>query len=280
MKNIKNDIFNTNMSYDEIIKKYNFNTINTFSEIKTLNNICYFNNSVNKVNTYIHKKVLNYKEDYFLQLNIKCRKFIQLQKGKKLNTNYVYKIVGINKNIFTIVNELENKFYDVDIKTIRENFKYTYCSTIDSIQGKSISDKITIFDWDLGYMSRRKIWTAITRARNLNDITFFINSENTINSFKESKYKQYFRFKVESYKIQDKNKNRSWEIKEYVNEEWISEQFEKSSQCPLCFKSYELFINDNNNVISDLTVDRIDNNLPHIKTNCRLLCHHCNISKK
>ncbi len=129
-------------------------------------------------------------------------------------------------------------------------------------------------------MSRRKFWTAITRARNLNDITFFINSENTINSFKESKYKQYIRFKVENYKTQDKNKNRYWESKDYINEEWISEQFEKSSQCPLCFKSYELFINDNNNVISDLTVDRIDNNLPHIKTNCRLTCHHCNISKK
>ena len=89
----------------------------------------------------------------------------------------MYKIVGINKNIFTIVNELENKFYDVDIKTIRDSFKYTYCSTIDSIQGKSISDKITIFDWNLGYMSRRKVWTAITRARNLNDIIFFIKMD-------------------------------------------------------------------------------------------------------
>ena len=54
----------------------------------------------------------------------------------------------------------------------------------------------------------------------------------------------------------------------------------KSSQCALCFKSFELHINENNEVISDLTVDRINNNLPHIKSNCRLACLHCNCSKR
>ena len=83
-----------------------------------------------------------------------------------------------------LLNELENKSYNVSNSIIKENFKYVYCSTIDSIQGKTINDKITIFDTLLGYMSKRKFYTAITRATHLNNITIFISSQNIINNFR------------------------------------------------------------------------------------------------
>ena len=122
MVQLKMDIFDNNLPYNEIIKKYKFNIIHDLSELKTLNNICYFNNTVDKVNNYIHKNILNYKEDYFIGLNIKCRVHTNLSKGEKLQTNYIYKITNINKNIFTILNELENKYFNVDIKIIKQNF--------------------------------------------------------------------------------------------------------------------------------------------------------------
>ena len=39
MKNLKSDIFENNLSYMEIIKKYNFNTIDNIKDLTTLNNI-------------------------------------------------------------------------------------------------------------------------------------------------------------------------------------------------------------------------------------------------
>jgi hypothetical protein len=280
MKKLKSDIFDNNLSFMEIIKKYNFNTIDHIKDLTTLNNICYFNLTCNNINSYVHKNVLNYKEDYFVGLNLKCRKHTQLKKGDKLQTNYIYKITEIYKNHMIIKNELENKSYNVSNSIIKENFKYVYCSTIDSIQGKTIDDKITIMDSLLGYMSKRKFYTALTRATNLNNITFFVSPQNVINNFRENRFRQYFRLKVNNYKLQDKNKNRVWEEKDFITESWIGETFLKSSQCSLCFKSFELSINQNNDVISDLTVDRIDNNLPHIKSNCRLACNFCNCSKR
>ena len=38
-------------------------------------------------------------------------------------------------------------------------------------------------------------------------------------------------------------------------------------------------IDDDNNIISNISVDRIDNKLSHIKNNCRLMCVSCNCSK-
>ncbi len=53
-----------------------------------------------------------------------------------------------------------------------------------------------------------------------------------------------------------------------------------NNKCSYCLKDLELFIDNDNNVKSDLTIDRIDNKLAHIKTNCKLSCLICNVSKK
>ena len=95
MKNLKADIFDNNLSFMEIIKKYNFNTIDNIKDLTTLNNICYFNMTCNNVNSYVHKNILKSEEDYFVGLNLKCRKQTTLKKGEKLNTNYIYKITEI-----------------------------------------------------------------------------------------------------------------------------------------------------------------------------------------
>ena len=35
-----------------------------------------------------------------------------------------------------------------------------------------------------------------------------------------------------------------------------------------------------NTVKSNLTIDRIDNKIAHIKSNCKICCFMCNVSKK
>jgi hypothetical protein len=279
-KGIKTDIFENNLSVDELVKKYQFKTISKMGDLKTVNNICYFNSTCEKVNKYTHYKILGHKEEFFIGMNIKCKKYTVLKNKQKLNTNYIYKVLKIEKDNFTIINEIDNITLIVPISVINSHFKYPYSCTIDSIQGKSISTDLTIFDADLSYMSRRRLYTAITRARSLDKVTFFINSDDKRNQFKDFRITQYFKFKIENYKNQYKLKNREYKEEEYISHSWFIEKFEKNNYCKFCNNTFNLYLNDENNVSSDITADRINNDLPHTKNNCFLSCYICNCSRK
>ena len=80
---------------------------------------------------------------------------------------------------------------------------------------------------------------------------------------------------------QDKKCFRDYNINDYVNTEWIYEQLDKqNNKCLICFIPLEAFLNENNIVKSNITIDRIDNKISHIKNNCQILCNMCNCSKK
>ena len=64
-------------------------------------------------------------------------------------------------------------------------------------------------------------------------------------------------------------------INDYIDKEWIDRQ---DFKCYICNTLFDFDIEDGK-VISDMTVDRIDNFKIHSKNNCRLCCLHCNVSK-
>jgi hypothetical protein len=84
--------------------------------------------------------------------------------------------------------------------------------------------------------------------------------------------------KVMNYRKQDEKASREI-TKDYINSDWIAEQYEKNKICSICFNNMSINIDDYNNINSNISVDRIDNKLSHIKNNCRLMCVSCNCSK-
>ena len=125
------------------------------------------------------------------------------------------------------------------------------------------------------------MWVALTRCRNLSDLTVFIHSDEEVKRFLESKIKQYYSFKVENYKIQDINANQTWVDAEYIDTKFIMDQVKLyNMKCSYCLKDIQVFINEEGNVFSDLTIDRKDNKIAHIRLNCKLCSLTCNISKK
>jgi len=282
MRDLKIDILEGKLSVEEICKKYNIATINKISNVKTLKNICYFNFRCNIVNKNIHFGVLNKKTEFEVGNEIICRAY-QKYKNITLNTNYTYKIMKIDKAYTTIKDENENESYIIPNGIINTYFKLPYALTCDSVQGLSFdeNEKITIFDSNTPYVDRKYLYTAITRARNLKDIQIFIHSENENKNLMESKFKLYFRLKAQNYKNQDKKANRPInETIEYVNEEWISTKLDEcKGVCPQCKKFMELYLDGNSEVVSNITVDRTNSNLPHYKNNCVLMCGSCNKSK-
>lgn len=58
MKLLKHDILKTNISIEEICKKYNLKTEKDYYNIKSNKNICYFKRRAEKINKMIHKEKL------------------------------------------------------------------------------------------------------------------------------------------------------------------------------------------------------------------------------
>ena len=88
------------------------------------------------------------------------------------NVNYEYTIIDISETSLTLKDCSIDESYILPIKLIEDNFIHGYCRTCHSYQGSSIDDKLTIFDWDFYFVNRKWIYTAITRATNLNNVYF------------------------------------------------------------------------------------------------------------
>ena len=55
---------------------------------------------------------------------------------------------------------------------------------------------------------------------------------------------------------------RHYNLNDYVNTEWIYEQLDKqNNKCLICFIPLEAFLNKNNIVKSNITIDRVDNKI-------------------
>jgi hypothetical protein len=272
------------MTVNEIVSKHKLNIITSKDDVKTLRNIGYFNFRCNVINNHINRNILKNKETYKEGDIIVCRKY-ERSKDLLLNTNYEYKIISLKDKAkqATIKDEVDDIEYKINVGMLQTHFKLNYCLTCDSVQGLSFGEdeKITIFDSNLPYTDRKYLWTAITRCRKLDNVNIYLHDDEEVSRFKDSKISQYFRFKVENYKMQDRKANREIINEDYINENWLFNQIEQyGTYCKFCNKNMTLYIDQENNIISNITVDRIDNKLSHVKSNCQLCCHHCNISKK
>lgn len=287
---LKHDIFNSNIPIIEIFKKHGFNMLYKMDEVKTNNNICYFNTRAEFVNKHIHKQVVKPTKtiaidgvQYWAGLELVCHKHFKDNRcGVRLFVNYIYKILSIGEKFFVIKDEVEDEKITLDIKLL-DHFKLPYAGTCHSYQGLSIEEKTTIFDVNTPYVDRFFIWTAITRATDLDNVNIFVHSDTEVDNMARSKRKQYWEHKVENYKKQDQNAGRAFEKDKFIDADWIKEAYSKLpvKACSCCRTPYETVIEQGTGTVtSNLTVDRIDNDLAHLKTNCQLLCKTCNSTNK
>lgn len=280
-KLLKHDILKTNLSIEDICKKHSIKTINKIEDITTKRNICYFNFRCLEVNEHIHKNILKNTEKYFKGLEIICRKY-EKTKEYVLNTNYTYKIKSMKPKI-VIVDEVDQKEYTIPQRMLYSHFKLPYSLTCDSVQGLSFGEqeKITILDSNIPYTDRKYFYTSITRSRKVENVTIFIHPEAEQKRFSKSRVLQYFRFKVENYKQQDFKAKREYKQNEFITAEQIDDLLTRqNNKCLYCNCHFDIDIDINSNVVSNITVDRINNKFAHTKSNSVLACVACNCSRK
>lgn len=283
IKDMYDYIFETNKDKIDIVdlcQKFNIKTISNINKVNTINNLAYFNFRCDSISDFIHYNILKSNTKFYEGLKIVCRKYHKAR-GITLNTNYTYKIKQLKKGCAVIEDETQNMTYTIDYGLLNTHFIFPYCRTIDSSQGTSISENFTIFDLNLHYVTKEHIWVAITRARSLKNLQIFIHGKKEVERFKNARITQYYQMKIDNYKTQDKKAKRDFQDDNYIDVDFINKQMTKNNnKCSLCLKDIQIFVDNNNNVISDLTIDRIRNNEPHIKSNCQLCCLSCNVSKK
>jgi hypothetical protein len=237
------------------------------------------------VNKYVHNHLVKNKNGikingntYYTGLEIVCKKH-NTTKGR-LFVNYTYRIKNIDNNKFTIQDEIEKNEFTFPIDKIRTHFKLPYANTCYSVQGMTVNNNVCIFDCNTPHVDRNYIWTAITRCNALNNIHIFVHSDEEVQRLEQSKINQYLRLKIEHYKEQDKTANRKFKDDDYIDVETINKLLDEYEyKCPNCMQPFETQIDDGY-VKSNITVQRNNNELPHVKNNCSLLCCHCNCSLK
>ena len=277
-KNIMNDIFVQKLGIKEISEKYSIKTETKLSNITTQKNLAYFNQRCKNVSEHIHTKVLKHKQKYIPNVELICKKYYR-KKDVVAYLNYSYKFKKIQGENAVIYDDIDDEYITIPKQVLDENFILPYCITIDACQGMTIDEEITIFD--LQKVDVYRLWVALTRSSKLSNITVFLENETSVDFHKNNIKKRYFEDKITNYKEQDKKAKREYKEDEFITEKWIQQQFEEHDGliCKYCKQEMKLEVNEFNKVVSDVTVDRIDSKLPHIKSNCTMSCLSCNIRK-
>ena len=117
---------------------------------------------------------------------------------------------------------------------ILKHFKLPSCLTCHSVQGLSIDDKVTLFDCNTPCVDRFSVWTAITRVRDLENITYFEHSNDEVEALEESKLKQYLKLKIDGYKRQDMDAKRQINKDKCIDLSWLCEQVRNNNNCSPC----------------------------------------------
>ena len=184
--------------------------------------------------------------------------------------------------MFTVVDQVEGTSLTLPTSKIN-HFSLPYANTCHSVQGLSLDVPITIFDVNTPYVDRYFIWTALTRATDINNVTIFQHSQKEVTDLHISRVKQYFEQKSNNYKKQDNTSARKWDkdVDEYVNADWFNDEYSKLEvkSCVACHSPFEIYIDAHGEVHSNITADRINNKLAHIQSNLQLRCIYCNCTR-
>ena len=261
LKQLKSDLRNPAIPRCTTIRKY-FALTKT---IGTTQNIAYKNKTCQRVSVQVRKQ-LNKKADYERGETLICRKYFRYNKIT-YNVNYEYKITKIVQGGVVLDNDSI-----LPPHLLQQNFIHGYCRTCHSMQGSSIDDRITIFDWQYRHVSWKWLYTAITRATYFQNVQFFDYQEEPED---DRLLQSYLQMKVRRYREQDARGGWPIEPATYITTQWLQSCFGKScNRCGDCL-TYEI---ENNRVSSNLSAQRLDNFMCHDIENIVPFCVYCNAS--
>ena len=86
-------------------------------------------------------------------------------------------IDDVKTDYLSLRDENTNFTMELKIKCIEEHFIHNYCNTCHSRQGSTIKRPITIHQWDFYHVSRKWLYTSMTRATHFDNVYFMIDNK-------------------------------------------------------------------------------------------------------
>ena len=243
--------------------------------MQTQNNIAFKNSTCEQVAKKVRKYLLKKEADYEVGEKLVCRKYFKI-KNAKLQVNFEHTIDSITGTNFTIVDESTDQVLKVPKDLIQKNFIHSYCRTCHSYQGSFIDEAITIFDTDFYFVTRKWVYTAVTRSTDLSKVFWYDGPPLVTKEVNEDDVlERYLELKVHNYKSQDLKAGRLVGDN-YVTKQWLFDQYGKT--CPGCGDCFRFELHKGK-VDGNLTADRIDCDEGHHLNNIVPLCVTCNQRK-
>jgi len=264
LKQFKTEIFDETIPVESTIKKF----FKTTPLIDSEHNICYKNSTAKIVAKTVRSKLGRF-DEYEVGERLICRNYFTINGKFTFHVNYEYKIKKVQTESLTFENDI-----CVSLKDIRSNFIHGYCKTAHSYQGSTVDKPITIFDWKFRHVDRRWIYTAVTRTTKLDNVSFYQYIEKS-DKEEDKILNDYLDLKVRRYRVQDEKGNREIDERNYVSRDWLKNAF--GSCCGNCGDNL-IYSIENGKIESNLSAQRIDNEVAHMIDNIIPFCVYCNCS--
>ncbi len=151
----------------------------------------------------------------------------------------------------------------------RSDFTNPQATTGHSCQGDTIREPYVILEANHFYATPEWFYTALTRTTQLKDVNIYTGSSAC------SKVKSKIADKLKSYIEQDYAADREYKSEDYITSRWITDTLKKQNYC--CSRCYTpLSLDYSYGDPAQFSVNRHNNDLPHIKSNCEITCLSCN----
>jgi ATP-dependent exoDNAse (exonuclease V) alpha subunit len=194
--NNNRNILNVRKRYDEtlynLLKDVSNIKTNEFKPLDTQRNICYLNATRKKINHLWNDKLKNENDlfisadpddiltqDIYLYLEMPIiAKKTRREGGEILVANSeTFNIGNIDETTISLYTQRPDAngekylyIYECLIEEFNKYFLINYCSTTHKAQGETITENYTIYDWS--FMCEKIKYTAMSRAKNCDQITF------------------------------------------------------------------------------------------------------------
>ena len=110
--------------------------------------------------------------------------------------------------------------------------------------------------------THRWVRTAVSRCGTL-DIVLVEGSQGVRSDWRVTSSR------IEAHKVADRAKGFVWDPAAYVAREWVADKLRSQRySCWACSEPLDL----------DFSIDRVANEMPHLKENCRISCRTCQCS--
>ena len=182
---------------------------------------------------------------------VRCR-------GGRIASNESYTVLEVDDKGLTLTAP-DGSQRTVTLAAAKRYLKRPYSRTGHSTQGLSLGDRIFIHDWRSAMATHRWMRTAVSRCGTL-DIILVDGSEGLRSNWRVNQAR------IDAHRAADLAKGFSWDPEDYVSSEWVAQTLRRQRySCWACADPLDL----------DWSIDRIANELPHLRGNCALSCRSC-----